>query len=311
VPGAAGGTISYVGRWDYGGTAGLARVNRELDAGYPVIAEVHLKGSRHFVVITGREGSTYHINDPGYGDRTAINARYGSPSSTIRSIRVYHGSHTEPLPEWRFADVAPNHPYYNAIEALAQLEILSGYRLADGSSRFRPDNPLLRAQAAKLLCGVFGLKVEESMEATFVDLGPDNPDDLYPHDYVAAAAEAGIVEGIDLTTFAPWKGVTRAQLVTMVVRAAQSLEAGALEVSPADFTGSLGEFDKDHAENLRIAEYNDLLEGVVGFGPGWSPWAACTRGEVAQALCNLRTKEAFSSPLGSAQVSSRLLAVTP
>lgn len=38
---------------------------RILAAGYPVVAEVPLMGSSHFVVLTGREGSTYSIKDPG------------------------------------------------------------------------------------------------------------------------------------------------------------------------------------------------------------------------------------------------------
>ena len=90
VPTAAGGTIRYIGR--YSGCS-LTRINQELDSGYPVIVEVRRKGNVHFVVVTGRTGSTYYINDPGYGDRTTLNARYGAPSSAIHSYRIYHGTH--------------------------------------------------------------------------------------------------------------------------------------------------------------------------------------------------------------------------
>jgi hypothetical protein len=95
VPPAAGGTISYVGRWD---SCSLTRINQELDGGYPVIAQVSLKGSTHFVVLTGRNGSTYYLNDPGYGDQTTLNARYGTPSTAIKGFRVYHGTHAAPPP---------------------------------------------------------------------------------------------------------------------------------------------------------------------------------------------------------------------
>jgi hypothetical protein len=91
VPSAAGGTIRYIGRWDYDS---VTLINQELDAGYPVIAEAYLQGSAHWVVLTGRAGSTYYINDPGYGDRTTLNARYGSVSTAIHGFRLYHGSHT-------------------------------------------------------------------------------------------------------------------------------------------------------------------------------------------------------------------------
>jgi hypothetical protein len=95
VPVAAGGTISYIGRWD---SCSLTRINQELDAGYPVIVEVRRSSSQHFVVLTGRDGSTYYVNDPAYGDRTTINARYGAPSTAIRGFRVYHGTHAAPPP---------------------------------------------------------------------------------------------------------------------------------------------------------------------------------------------------------------------
>lgn len=95
VPPAAGGTISYIGRFD---SCSLTRINQELDSGYPVIVQVSLKGSTHFVVLTGRDGSTYYLNDPGYGDRTTLNARYGTPSTAIKGFRVYHGTHAAPPP---------------------------------------------------------------------------------------------------------------------------------------------------------------------------------------------------------------------
>jgi len=90
VPAAAGGTISYGGRWD---SCSLTRIDQELDGGSPVIVQVSLKGSTHFVVLTGRTGSTYYLNDPAYGDTTTLNSRYGAPSSAIKGFRVYHGTH--------------------------------------------------------------------------------------------------------------------------------------------------------------------------------------------------------------------------
>ena len=95
VPAAAGGTISYVGRWD---SCSLTRINQELDAGYPVIVQVSRGGSTHFVVLTGRDGSTYYLNDPAYGDRTTLNSRYGTPSAAIKGFRVYRGTHAASPP---------------------------------------------------------------------------------------------------------------------------------------------------------------------------------------------------------------------
>ncbi len=113
VPKAAGGTISYIGRADY---CSLTTINRELDSGYPVVAKVYLKGNTHFVTITGRDGSTYYINDPGYGDRTTLNSRYGSPGTAIKGYRLYHGTHAPPapLPYTRYEQTASLFTYTGA-----------------------------------------------------------------------------------------------------------------------------------------------------------------------------------------------------
>ena len=85
----------WAGQYDYTSIpADLNRINSELNGGYPVIAEVRLSSSQHFVVITGYTGSTYYINDPWYGDESTINGRYGDPASAIYSIRLYHGTAT-------------------------------------------------------------------------------------------------------------------------------------------------------------------------------------------------------------------------
>jgi len=64
-------------------------VEAELDAGHLVVAEVRLMGNMHFVVLTGHSGDTFYINDPWYGDRTTLQARYGSYRQAVHSAQVY------------------------------------------------------------------------------------------------------------------------------------------------------------------------------------------------------------------------------
>ena len=186
-----------------------------------------------------------------------------------------------------FRDVLPRHRYYEAIQELRARGLFDGYAVGL-DFEFHPDDSLLRAQFAKMLCGAFNLQVsEEASYAPFADLGPDDLTDLYPHEYAAAALAAGITKGTGATTFSPWADITRAQLVTMIVRAAQSRDPGRLTEPPADYVGTIGDFSPVHAPNMRMAEYNGLLAGLVGFGAGWDPWAPATRGEVAQMLWQL------------------------
>jgi hypothetical protein len=149
---------------------------------------------------------------------------------------------------------------------------------------------VIRQQFAKMVCGMLGITVSEGMVSPFTDMGPNDPTSLYPNDFVAAAYSRGITQGLTPTTFGPFLDISRAQVVTMVVRALKSLRPNALLAPPASFPGSLGNFSPDHAENARWAEYNGLLAGLVGFGSGWDPFQPMTRGEVAQILWNAMNK---------------------
>jgi hypothetical protein len=67
-------------------------VEAQLDAGRLVVAEVRLYGGMHFVVITGHSGHTLYINDPWFGDRTTLQARYGNYRQAVHSAQIYYRS---------------------------------------------------------------------------------------------------------------------------------------------------------------------------------------------------------------------------
>jgi hypothetical protein len=67
-------------------------VEAQLDAGRLVVAEVRLHGGMHFVVITGHSGRILYINDPWFGDRTTLQARYGAYKQAVHSAQVYYRS---------------------------------------------------------------------------------------------------------------------------------------------------------------------------------------------------------------------------
>ena len=126
----------------------------------------------------------------------------------------------------------------------------------------------------------------------FTDLGPDVLPDLgvvgglYPHEYAAVAYRNGITSGLTATTFGPYERISRGQVATMIVRAADTLFPALLLAPPAGY-GTLGDFDPIHGASVRKAEYNGLLAGLAGFGTAWDPWADASRGETAQILWNL------------------------
>jgi len=180
-----------------------------------------------------------------------------------------------------FADLEAESPYNEAISTLAESGVIAGY--PDGT--FRAGDVTNRAQCAKMVAAALGLADEDVVSTPFTDLGtPDQ--NLYPQKYVAALRSVDAIGGVTSTRFAPWDTVSRAQMVTIVVRAVQRLDPAVLVSMPLSLSG-LGDFDEHHTQTMALAEANGLLVGIAGYGATWNPWAPITRGEVAQVLQNL------------------------
>ena len=86
-----------------------------------------------------------------------------------------------------FVDVPGNHRYRTAILGVSQQGIAGGYKAATGLE-FRPQDQLLRAQFAKMVCEAFDVPVSEDLVSPFTDLGPDDPGNLYPLEKIEAEA---------------------------------------------------------------------------------------------------------------------------
>lgn len=188
-----------------------------------------------------------------------------------------------------FADVSADHPHYGAIHAIAGAGIVEGYKTdaGDVTPSFGPADNLFRAQFAKMISLALSLEIVAGADTPFTDLGERETGNPYPHDFVAAAFSRGIVKGLTTNTFGTYDKVTRAQVVTMVVRAAQMITPAALSEAPETFSATWGTFSTDHQDNARIAEYNGLLTGLDLQGMAADPWEPMTRAETAQVIANL------------------------
>jgi len=196
-----------------------------------------------------------------------------------------------------FTDVGTDHPYRDAILDLAEREVIEGYD--DGT--FRPGEPVWRQHFAKMIVLALGLPCYESDVCPFGDVTQGGSTTYYPDNFIAVAAEQGITKGIGGDTFGPYQDISRAQVITMVVRAVDKLSPGTLSTPPGSYTGTWGNFSSTHAANAKKAEYNGLLLGLPlsGLDP-LDPWGSMPRGEVAQVLANLMDLEA-SDPGGPVQ----------
>ncbi|NLG65986.1 MAG: hypothetical protein GX537_10315 [Actinobacteria bacterium] len=186
-----------------------------------------------------------------------------------------------------FPDVTADNPYRTAIDNLASRNIIGGYE----NGNFGPNDPVQRAQFAKMIVLALDETVTEGAfpnpAVPFVDLGVDDVTKPYPHEYVAVCALKNITRGTDDTHFSPWLNISRAQVITMIVRAIDNTEPGLLRNSTAGQTGTLGLFDTTHGPTMLKAEVNGLLAHLQGFSASWKPWQDMTRGEVAQVLYNV------------------------
>lgn len=80
----------YVWAYDcYYIPAPLDKIDEFLGQGIPVMVHVTRNGYQHWVLIVGKDGNDYTINDPIDGHKVSFRERYGDPAKQILRVRVY------------------------------------------------------------------------------------------------------------------------------------------------------------------------------------------------------------------------------
>lgn len=112
-----------------------------------------------------------------------------------------------------FSDVPLGSTYSPFVETAARQGIVAGY--PDGT--FRPNEPVTRGQAVKMISVAQGWAQAYPPVATFTDI----PAQHWAFGYVEAAYRQGIINGYDDGTFRPQRGMTRAQVAKVLTLATQ------------------------------------------------------------------------------------------
>ena len=182
-----------------------------------------------------------------------------------------------------FSDLGVGQSYYEAATLLWSESVVAGF----GDGGFHSEEPVKRAQFAKMLVGAVGLDVYRGLpRPSFPDVGEDVAE-LYPSEFVSAASGSHLVRGYADGLFRPWGDITRAQMITMVVRAARTYLPQGLDEVPEGWTGETsGYSDPAHSHAVHLAEYAGLLQGIEL--ESWDPDKPAQRGEVAQLLLDLQ-----------------------
>ena len=172
-----------------------------------------------------------------------------------------------------FSDVIRGSYYENAVAWALEEGITQG----TGNGKFSPEMDCSRAQIVTMLWRAAG-SPKNACATVFEDVA----ESVYYYHAVAWAFEKGITAGTAATTFSPDMPCTRAQIVTMLWRAADCPESD----DPLPFT----DVDADiwYADAVAWAVENGITQGT-GSGQ-FSPDAVCTRAQIVTFLYRAEMK---------------------
>src|SRR5690606_34652886 len=107
-----------------------------------------------------------------------------------------------------FSDLNPNADYYEPIIDLANRKIATGY----SNGTFKPNTAITREDAAKMLALTIDVNITNPKNPGFKDVTVNNPN----YRYIAALAEAGVINGYSDKTFKPKEPITRGQMAKIL-----------------------------------------------------------------------------------------------
>ena len=174
-----------------------------------------------------------------------------------------------------FKDVPSNHWAYSSVTTLAQKGIINGY----DDDTFKPNNKVTREEFVKMIVGATGLVVADTA-CDFADV----PENAWFYEYVASAFAAGVVSGIDETTFGVGRNITRQDVAVIAARILDYLKPGAYTAAETTLT------DIDSVSDYAVQSVKLLNNmGIInGYDDGsFMPRNELTRAEAAAIISKL------------------------
>ncbi len=185
-----------------------------------------------------------------------------------------------------FSDVRADAWYKDAVDFIAARGVTSG----TGDGIYSPDMRLTRGQFMVLLMNAYqidpasGANDNTDNAGNFADAG-----NTYYTNYLAAAKNLGITNGVGNNMFAPDKEITRQEMFVLLYNALQLID----ELPPVITDKELGAFsDADSVASWANEAMSALVKsGIVsGSDNMLSPADTTTRAQMAQVLYNLLVK---------------------
>ncbi len=171
-----------------------------------------------------------------------------------------------------FSDVSAAAWYYEPVRILAGSGIISG----DGNGSFRPDEPITRAEFAKLIVSAFSVSGSEKQ---FDDVAPE----AWYAPYIQKAAGAEIVMG-DNGQFRPNEYISRQDAAVMIYRLTKLFEVEYVGFQQSSDMHEVALYAWTAVGSL----YSNGIIGGVGSGR-FAPLEPISRAQAAQLLYNVIT----------------------
>ncbi|SFE77939.1 Carbohydrate binding domain (family 11) [Paenibacillus catalpae] len=199
--------------------------------------------------------------------------RTDKQGTVIRTLITQSGSYAVLTKVKHFADVSADSWASDAIQQLAALQIING----TDAEHFAPNRSITRGEFAVILAKVLELPAAENLP--FADVNAN----AYYAASVAAAAQAGLINGRDADTFAPNDKISREEMAALIVRAYE-LKAGEVKADEHQYN-DIAAISGWALEAINKAFAAGLMNGV-GNG-NFAPVQEVTRAEAAVGLARL------------------------
>ncbi len=160
--------------------------------------------------------------------------------------------------------------YFTSVKYLIDKKIMTGYE--DGT--FKPANPITRAEIAVAMAKATNRTSQLAVMAqknTFTDLAGYD----WAKGYIYALVDGGMIKGTSATAYAPYKNISYAELITILVRT----NSGA-----ASTVESTGTWPTNYIQYVQM--YNYLGDVTV---TDWN--APATRGDTAKLMYRFLPKD--------------------
>ena len=185
---------------------------------------------------------------------------------------------TKPV-EKKFKDVKKKDWFYDAVNFAYNSNLFIG----TSETKFSPNDNMTRGMFVTVLGRLSGITADKKATTKFVDVAKGQ----YYTPYVKWASDAGIVNGMSTTRFAPDENITREQICVMMEKYIKANHWGLrndFEVVKFKDEGKISKWAKSA---VLACQQGGIINGSKsGNGFVFNPQGNATRAEVATILCN-------------------------